>query len=90
MTGPEVRRRHAEPCGGGLEPLTCPTCQTHHAMRSYERSGVMIDQCSDCRGILLDRGELEHLIDADATFRAAQVVAPPPVSSSPAPDPGYH
>jgi uncharacterized protein len=34
-------------------------------MRTYERSGVTVDQCSDCRGIFLDRGELEHLVDAE-------------------------
>jgi uncharacterized protein len=43
--------------------LTCPKCQG--AMRTYERSGVTVDQCSDCRGIFLDRGELEKLIDAE-------------------------
>ena len=40
--------------------LTCPKC--HGVMRSYERNGVTIDQCGDCRGLFLDRGELEHLI----------------------------
>lgn len=46
--------------------LTCPKCQA--PMRSYERSGVTVDQCTECRGIFLDRGELERLIDADARF----------------------
>jgi Zn-finger nucleic acid-binding protein len=35
-------------------------------MRSYERSGITIDQCTECRGVFLDRGELERLIDAEA------------------------
>ena len=43
--------------------LTCPKCQG--AMRSYERSGVTVDQCTECRGIFLDRGELEKLVDAE-------------------------
>ena len=30
---------------------------------SYERSGVVIDQCGECRGIFLDRGELEKLFE---------------------------
>jgi uncharacterized protein len=34
-------------------------------MRSYERNGVTVDQCGDCRGLFLDRGELERLIDAE-------------------------
>ena len=46
--------------------LTCPKCQG--PMRNYERNGIHIDQCSECRGIFLDRGELEHLIDADAAY----------------------
>jgi Zn-finger nucleic acid-binding protein len=43
--------------------LVCPKCQGH--MRVYERSGVTVDQCGDCRGIFLDRGELERLVDAE-------------------------
>lgn len=43
--------------------LVCPKCAG--AMRTYERNGVHIDQCGDCRGIFLDRGELEHLVDAE-------------------------
>src|SRR5262245_7272299 len=46
--------------------LTCPKC--HGAMRSYERGGVTIDQCEECRGIFLDRGELDRLIDAEGSF----------------------
>jgi Zn-finger nucleic acid-binding protein len=34
-------------------------------MRQYERNGVTIDQCTECRGIFLDRGELEHLVGAE-------------------------
>lgn len=37
-------------------------------MRQYERNGVYVDQCSDCRGIFLDRGELEQLIEAEARW----------------------
>jgi len=44
--------------------LTCPKC--HGAMRSYERSTIVVDQCTECRGVFLDRGELEKLIDAEA------------------------
>ncbi|HEU4461483.1 MAG TPA: zf-TFIIB domain-containing protein [Solirubrobacterales bacterium] len=48
---------------GSVTPLTCPKCGGE--MRSYERNGVTVDQCGDCRGIFLDRGELERLIDAE-------------------------
>jgi Zn-finger nucleic acid-binding protein len=43
--------------------LTCPKCGGE--MRSYERNGVVVDQCTECRGIFLDRGELERLVDAE-------------------------
>jgi Zn-finger nucleic acid-binding protein len=43
--------------------LICPKCQGR--MRTYERSGVHVDQCGECRGIFLDRGELERLVDAE-------------------------
>jgi Zn-finger nucleic acid-binding protein len=40
-------------------------------MRSYERNGVTVDQCSECRGIFLDRGELERLVDAESAWQEA-------------------
>ena len=40
-------------------------------MRQYERNGVTIDQCGECRGIFLDRGELERLMDAENNWHAA-------------------
>ena len=46
--------------------LTCPKCGGR--MRSYERNGVTIDQCADCRGVFLDRGELERLVDAEGSY----------------------
>ncbi len=62
--------------------MTCPKC--HGEMRVYERSGVTIDQCTECRGIFLDRGELEKLFDAEATFnRQAQAAAPPRPAQAP-------
>ena len=46
-------------------------------MRQYERNSVNVDQCTDCRGIFLDRGELERLVDAESRW-AQQHTAPPP------------
>jgi len=54
-----------------MESLTCPKCRGE--MRMYERSGVTVDQCGECRGIFLDRGELERLVDAELRYNA-----PPP------------
>src|SRR5690242_3126430 len=55
--------------------LTCPKC--HGPMRSYERSGIVVDQCAECRGVFLDRGELEKLIDAESREAAAASATPP-------------
>lgn len=55
--------------------LTCPKCRG--VMNSYERNGVTIDQCADCRGIFLDRGELERLIDAEGSFYQSSAAAAP-------------
>ena len=44
-------------------PFRCPKCAGE--MATYERSGITVDQCRECRGIFLDRGELERLVDAE-------------------------
>ncbi len=41
--------------------MTCPRCETSQ-LTEVERDGVTIDRCDGCRGIWLDRGELEKLI----------------------------
>ena len=49
-----------------MADLTCPKCQS--PMRSYERNGVTVDQCTGCRGVFLNRGELERLVDAEGEY----------------------
>ncbi len=49
-----------------MPELICPKCQS--PMRSYERNGVTVDQCTGCRGVFLDRGELERLVDAEGAY----------------------
>ncbi len=61
-----------------MEGLICPKC--HGVMRHYERSGVTVDQCTECRGIFLDRGELEQIVGAEQRYVAA---APPPYQGDP-------
>jgi Zn-finger nucleic acid-binding protein len=61
-----------------MQALTCPKCQAE--MRTYERNGIHVDQCAGCRGIFLDRGELERLIDAESAHYADQ----PATSAAPA------
>lgn len=41
--------------------MQCPTDQTTLVMS--ERSGIEIDYCPTCRGVWLDRGELDKIID---------------------------
>ncbi|MFJ2649406.1 zf-TFIIB domain-containing protein [Streptomyces sp. NPDC087420] len=62
--------------------MQCPKC--HAAMHTYNRNGVQIEQCSGCRGIFLDYGELESLTRLESQWVQQ---APPPVP--PAPQQGY-
>jgi hypothetical protein len=52
-------------------------------MRSYGRSNVPVDQCSEFRGTFLDRGELNHLIDAELKWASAPAPAPVPAAAPP-------
>ncbi len=46
--------------------MRCPVDDA--PLREVTRRGVKIDLCSECRGIWLDRGELEHLLEAADTI----------------------
>lgn len=48
------------PAQRGGEPLRCPTCGTR--LIEVERADVLIDACPDCRGVWLDRGELDKIL----------------------------
>ena len=63
--------------------LICPKCQG--TMRTYERNGVHVDQCTECRGIFLDRGELERLVDAENAWHGG-----PAAAAAPGPYPAAH
>lgn len=41
--------------------MQCPRCQ-NVVLDELDRSGVTVDRCANCRGIWLDRGELEKLV----------------------------
>jgi hypothetical protein len=47
-------------------------------MHTYNRNGVQIEQCSNCRGIFLDYGELEALTRVESQWTQP---APPPPSA---------
>ncbi len=54
--------------------MKCPTDGATLVMS--ERSGIEIDYCPDCRGVWLDRGELDKIIDRAAADAPAPVAAP--------------
>ena len=47
--------------------LTCPSCTEPSTLRSVDRAGVLIDACPRCRGVWLDRGELDKLIELESS-----------------------
>lgn len=54
--------------------MKCPHCPDV-TLAMNERQGVEIDYCPQCRGVWLDRGELDKLIERSATTTAP---VPPP------------
>ena len=54
----------------GTTPFDCPRCGAGLAMS--ERQGIEIDYCPQCRGVWLDRGELDKVITRS---EAAQIIA---------------
>ncbi len=58
--------------------MKCPVCPDSNLLMT-ERQGVEIDYCPQCRGVWLDRGELDKLIERTTTG----------VAAIPAPQPNY-
>jgi Zn-finger nucleic acid-binding protein len=54
--------------------MKCPNDSTTLVMS--ERSGVEIDYCPECRGVWLDRGELDKILER-AEAEVSRPVAPP-------------
>ena len=46
-----------------MSELLCPNDGT--ALRRIERSGVHVDACPSCRGVWLDRGELDKIVERE-------------------------
>jgi Zn-finger nucleic acid-binding protein len=57
-----------------MSDFSCPKC--HAPMRTHRRNGVTIEQCTECHGVFLDRGELEQLIGVESSFLGADPVPP--------------
>lgn len=52
--------------------MKCPSCNVSLVMT--DRSGIEIDYCPECRGVWLDRGELDKIIER------SMPAAPPPAA----------
>lgn len=57
--------------------MWCPVCREVQLVMS-ERQGIEIDYCPQCRGVWLDRGELDKIIE-----RSAQAMEPPNFQAGP-------
>jgi Zn-finger nucleic acid-binding protein len=55
--------------------MPCPVCRTE--LVPTERQSIEIDACPSCRGVWLDRGELDKIIE-----RSAQAFAPQPAAAA--------
>ena len=57
-------------------PMACPVDGATLVMS--ERQGIEIDYCPTCRGVWLDRGELDKIIERSGAANAPAAAAPPP------------
>lgn len=67
--------------------MQCPVC-TNTSLVMSERAGIEIDYCPQCRGVWLDRGELDKIIERSAAAPAPQA-APPQGYPQSAPSQAY-
>ena len=70
-------------------PMACPVDGT--ALVMSERQNIEIDYCPTCRGVWLDRGELDKIIErsAPATIAAPSSAPPQPAPYAGQPQGGY-
>ena len=71
------------------EQMLCPVDRTPLVMS--ERQNIEIDYCPTCRGVWLDRGELDKIIERSAQAFAPQAQPVPPqpqMPPQPPPKPG--
>lgn len=64
--------------------MSCPVCRVPLAMS--DRQGIEIDYCPQCRGVWLDRGELDKIVERSAGGEGAA----PRQQTRPAPDYARH
>ncbi len=74
--------------------MLCPVCKTV-PLTMADRSGIEIDYCPQCRGVWLDRGELDKIIERATPATPAAAPAParpsaPPPTHASYPQGGYY
>jgi uncharacterized protein len=68
--------------------MACPVCRVPLAMS--ERQGIEIDYCPQCRGVWLDRGELDKIIERSAPPEQSGTQPSQPQPSQPQPSQPLH
>ena len=66
--------------------MKCPVCKESTLVMT-ERQGIEIDYCPQCRGVWLDRGELDKIIERSQQQEAASA---PQQAGRPSPQPESH
>jgi uncharacterized protein len=67
--------------------MNCPVCSTE--LKIAERLGIEIDHCPKCRGIWLDRGELDKILERSQGEGATYTTPPPVRDAAPPPRDAY-
>lgn len=81
----DIANRTIEGQGHGL---LCPACRVDLVMS--ERQGIEIDYCPKCRGVWLDRGELDKIIERSAGDEARPLPPQSAPQGQPDPSQGYY
>ncbi len=61
--------------------MKCPNC--NETLMMTERQGVEIDYCPSCRGVWLDRGELDKIIEKSMAQDLNRIEPQPPSQQFP-------
>ena len=68
--------------------MKCPRCKEPNLLMA-DKQGVEIDYCPECRGMWLDRGELEKIIDKVIADMAEAPAPAPTQQQQPPAQPGF-
>jgi len=67
--------------------MKCPNCNETLVMA--DRQGIEIDYCPNCRGVWLDRGELDKIIERTSDFKPGESTRQYPENPGQYPDDKY-